>query len=91
MQEELQKTELEIGYHLLKKYWHKGYAIEAAELFKNYAFENNLCQSLISIIHINNTASHHVAIKNGMLKEKQIEFVQKIYCQKMKIKQIRSI
>ncbi len=66
--------EVEIGYHLLKTHWHNGYATEAAQLFKNYAFSNNICESLVSIIHINNEASQKVAIRNGMVQEKKIMF-----------------
>jgi len=58
--------ELEIGYSILPKYWKKGYATEAAKKCSNYAFENKLAKSLISIIHIDNVASQKVARNTGM-------------------------
>jgi ribosomal-protein-alanine N-acetyltransferase len=63
--------ELEIGYHIFKKHWGKGYAPEAAILFKEYAFKNKLSSSVISIIHVNNVRSQSVALKNGMTPEKR--------------------
>ncbi len=62
------QPELEIGYHILPKYWGKGLATEAAIHFKEYAFNNNLTDSVISIIHIDNVLSQRVAEKNGMNK-----------------------
>ena len=62
------QPELEIGYHILPKYWGKGFATEAAIYFKQYAFNNNLTDSVISIIHIDNVLSQRVAEKNGMNK-----------------------
>ncbi|WP_369049382.1 GNAT family N-acetyltransferase [Tenacibaculum sp. UWU-22] len=62
--------ELEIGYSLMPKQRGKGYAIEAAQKCRNYAFENNLTDSLISIIHIDNKESEKVARKNGMKLDK---------------------
>lgn len=64
-------TELEIGYSLLKKFWNKGYATEAATKCRNFAFENNFSASLISIISLSNKASEKVALKNGMQVDKQ--------------------
>ncbi len=58
--------ELEIGYSILPKYWRNGYAFEAARKCKEHAFSNNLADSLISIIHIDNLPSQKVALKNGM-------------------------
>ncbi|MGC4059261.1 MAG: GNAT family N-acetyltransferase [Chitinophagaceae bacterium] len=57
--------EVEIGYHLLHKHWGKGYATEAAQLFRDYGFRNGAA-SLVSIIHPGNIASQKVAIRNGM-------------------------
>jgi len=62
--------ELEIGYSLLPIFRNLGYATEAAIKCKSLAFEHKLAQSLISIIHIENKASQHVAIKNGMSLDK---------------------
>jgi len=63
--------EIEIGYHLFKKHWGKGYASEAAKLFREYAFKNNLSPSVISIIHVDNIRSQKVAVANGMIREKR--------------------
>ena len=48
------KDELEIGYSILPQYWRQGLAFEAAQQCKIHAFSNNLIESLISIIHMNN-------------------------------------
>jgi len=61
---------LEIGYSILPEFWNQGYASESAMKCKNYAFENNFADSLISMIHIDNLRSEKVALKNGMRFEK---------------------
>ena len=66
--------ELEIGYSILPKFWNQGYATEAAIKCKEYAFEHNFADSIISIIHIDNIQSEKVARKNGMFLEKQTTF-----------------
>lgn len=63
--------ELEIGYSLLPEFWNKGYAFEAAERCKKYAFQNDYSDSLISIISLANLPSQKVALKNGMTIEKE--------------------
>ncbi len=63
-------TELEIGYSVLPQFWLQGFAFEAAQKCKDFAFGNNLAQSLISIIHVDNIPSQKVAIKNGMYLDK---------------------
>jgi len=65
------KTEIEVGYHVFKKYWGQGYAPEAARLFIDYAFANNITSSLVSIIDIRNNKSQRVAGKNGLKKDKE--------------------
>lgn len=57
---------LEVGYSILPKFWGMGYASEAAIKCKEFAFENNFTDSLISIIHKENIGSRKVAINNGM-------------------------
>lgn len=69
------KIEIEVGYHFLPKHWGKGYAPEAAKLFINYAFENKLTNSVISIIDIENFKSQRVAEKNDLKIEKQIKYL----------------
>ena len=62
------KKEIEIGYHILPEYWGNGYATEAAHFFKQFAFKNELTDTLISIIHVDNVMSQNVAVKNGMIR-----------------------
>lgn len=59
--------ELEIAYSLLPEYWGQGFASEAAEKCKAYAFENVLAKSLISIIQVDNLPSQKVALHIGMV------------------------
>jgi RimJ/RimL family protein N-acetyltransferase len=66
--------ELEIGYSILPRFWNKGYATEAAMKCRDFAFQNNFSETLISIINIENIKSEKVALKNGMLKTKQTIF-----------------
>lgn len=63
---------LEVSYSILPEFWRKGYAFEAANACKNYAFEENFAENLISVIESNNLGSEKVAIKNGMTLERHI-------------------
>lgn len=67
-------TEVEVGYHIFRQHWGKGYASEASQMFKKYAFDNELCKSLVSLIHIDNVLSQKVAERNGMKRDKRIKF-----------------
>lgn len=60
------KELLEIGYIFQKKYWHNGYAIEAAKACREYVFEVLNADEVFSLIRDTNIASQNVAIKNGM-------------------------
>jgi len=68
------KQEVEVGYHIFKKYWGQGYAPEAAKAFINYGFENKLAPSIISIIDVRNMQSQRVADKNGLRRDKQTKW-----------------
>ena len=69
------KQEIEVGYHIFRKYWGLGYAPEASSIFKNYWLDHHLSDSLISIIDINNTNSQRVADKNGLSRTIQTKWM----------------
>jgi [ribosomal protein S5]-alanine N-acetyltransferase len=60
------RDELEIGYGLIREFWHCGYATEAAIACKRYGFETLGQKRLISLIRPGNLASIQVAMRNGM-------------------------
>lgn len=74
VQEVDNKKELEIGYSVLSEFRKRGFASEAAQKCRDFAFENNFSESLISIIHVNNISSQKVALKNGMIKTIQTDY-----------------
>ena len=59
---------LEIGYLFQRKFWHYGYATEAAIACKKYAFEVLKAGEVCSIIRNTNLPSQRVAERNGMTK-----------------------
>lgn len=59
---------LEIGYLFQRKFWHNGYATEAAIACKKYAFEVLKADEVCSIIRNTNLPSQRVAERNGMTK-----------------------
>ena len=68
---------LEIGYMLAKNYWHSGYAREAAEACKKYAFSRIGAREVFSIIKTDNAASIRVAESIGM--KRRDEFMARYY------------
>lgn len=56
----------EIGYHFNKKYWRKGYAKEATNAIKKWAFKNTPFKKLYSYMNSENIASIKTAESNGM-------------------------
>ncbi len=64
---------MEVGYSILPKNWRMGYAFEAAQKCKDFAFENNFTSRLMSMVHPDNVGSAKVAIKNGMTLEKHLD------------------
>lgn len=66
--------ELEIAYSILPKYRMQGLAYEAAKKCRDFAFENNFHERLVSIIIPENKNSKKVALKNGMKLNRTINF-----------------
>lgn len=56
----------EIGYHIRKDHWRKGYASEAAAECIRYAFEQCGFPKVYSYMKHTNVASYSTAMKNGM-------------------------
>ncbi|MDN3494214.1 GNAT family N-acetyltransferase [Winogradskyella bathintestinalis] len=66
--------ELEIAYSILPNYRQKGYATEASQKCRDFAFENKYAKRLISIINTENPNSAKVALNNDMQNDRTIEF-----------------
>lgn len=62
----------EVGYLFRKKFWHKGYATEAAVACKEYAFYTLNIDEVYTIIRDINIASQKVAERNGMKRRGRI-------------------
>lgn len=56
----------EIGYHINKKYWKKGFAKEAARAVRDWAFNNLDYDALYSYMNVTNIASYKTASSIGM-------------------------
>ena len=66
--------ELEVAYSILPKYRMQGFAIESAKKCRDFAFENNFNDRLVSIIISENKDSKNVALKNGMNFNRKIQY-----------------
>ena len=56
----------ELGYDFRSDYWNQGYATEAAQAVRDFAFQTLQLPRLISLIRVGNHASKRVAEKVGM-------------------------
>ena len=61
----------EIGYHIHKKYWRRGFGSEAARAVRDWAFENTDYDTLYSYMKYTNVGSYSTALANGMRKVKE--------------------
>ncbi|HAE82565.1 MAG TPA: hypothetical protein DCK85_04180 [Ktedonobacter sp.] len=69
------QAEVEIAYTFAKEYWNQGLATEAAQACKEYGFQVLGRTRLVSLIAPSNIPSQRVALKNGMVYER--DFVDK--------------
>ncbi len=60
----------EIGYHIHKKLWRKGYGKEAARAVRDWLFRNTDYDIVYSYMKYTNVASYRTAVANGMKKVK---------------------
>ncbi|SFL34954.1 Protein N-acetyltransferase, RimJ/RimL family [Gracilibacillus orientalis] len=68
-----EETVPEIGFHIIKDHWNKGYATEAAIACKEHAFKVLNYPKVFSYTTIKNIPSQKVAEKIGMQKYKVFE------------------
>lgn len=61
----------EIGYHIHKKYWRRGYAKEAARAARDWFFRHTRYDAVWSYMKYTNEASQATARANGMRKIKE--------------------
>ncbi|MCB1060491.1 MAG: GNAT family N-acetyltransferase [Calditrichaeota bacterium] len=64
--------EAEVGYLLMRKHWHKGYATEAARHCRDFARSRFCYKRVISLISPENIPSQNVAKRLGAGIEKRI-------------------
>ncbi|MBS1371943.1 MAG: GNAT family N-acetyltransferase [Lentisphaeria bacterium] len=62
--------ELEVGYLLKRRFWHRGYAREAAAACRDYAFNTLGARRLVACVRVNNGPSRRVAEHLGMTVER---------------------
>lgn len=67
------ETVPEIGFHIIKDYWNKGYATEAARACMDYAFKFLYYPKVFSYTTVRNVPSQKVAKKIGMQIYKHFE------------------
>ncbi len=60
----------EIGYHIHKKYWRKGFGKEAAIAVRDWTFEHTDYDIIYSYMKYTNVGSYNTAIANGMKRVK---------------------
>ena len=63
------RTEMELGWHVLRTHWNQGLATEAATAAMELGFGRFGLRRLVAIIHPDNAASRAVARKLGMQEE----------------------
>jgi RimJ/RimL family protein N-acetyltransferase len=66
--------EVELGWHIRRDLWHRGYATEAACAARDWAFGQRQLTRLISLVRPENRASCRVAEKIGMHLERAVDY-----------------
>ena len=61
----------EIGYHVHKRYWRRGFGKEAARAARDWLFENTDYDIVYSYMKYTNAGSYCTAMANGIKKVKE--------------------
>ena len=61
----------EIGYHIHKRFWRRGFGKEAARASRDWLFENTDYDVVYSYMKYTNAGSYRTAMANGMKKVKE--------------------
>jgi ribosomal-protein-alanine N-acetyltransferase len=72
--------EIEIGYHVRRDLWGRGYASEAARACQEYGFSRLGAERLISLIRPENLRSRRVAEKTGLSLWKEVMWRELPHC-----------
>jgi [ribosomal protein S5]-alanine N-acetyltransferase len=72
LQEVNDRQETELGYHIARQHWNRGYATEAARGCRDYAFRQLGLKRLMSLIRPVNLQSRRVAEKTGLTIEQEV-------------------
>jgi len=72
--------EPELGYHLRRDCWNRGFTTEAARAVRDHAFTTPDFDYLISLIRPGNTASRRVAEKNGFTLDRVVLWRELEHC-----------
>jgi RimJ/RimL family protein N-acetyltransferase len=60
------RGDVEVGWHLARAAWGKGYATEAARALLSYAFASAPLPRIVAAIHVDNARSRRVAHRLGL-------------------------
>ena len=63
-----------MDYHLLTEFRGHGIAMEASRTLLGYAFLESRHERIVSLMRPDKTASQRVALKNGLLHGRDVEF-----------------
>ena len=67
------RHEIEIAYLISRAHWRQGLGGEAAQALVRHGFETLRLTRLIALIHPDNTASAHTAMRAGLSFEREVE------------------
>jgi RimJ/RimL family protein N-acetyltransferase len=72
--------EIEIGYHVRRDLWGRGYASEAARACREHGFSRLGAERLVSLIRPENLPSRRVAEKTGLSLWKEVTWRELPHC-----------